>query len=72
MSTTISGTPVEIHDAFIVLTGPTYIMGPSGMKLDLVIGEALSVTATSQGGRWTAQRIDRGPVRWLSKRGDWL
>jgi hypothetical protein len=47
-------------------------MVPSGMKLDLVIGEALSVTATSQGGRWTAQRIDRGPVRWFSKRGDWL
>ena len=62
MSTTISGTLVEIHDAFIVLTGPTYITVPPGMKVDLVIGEALSVTATSQGGRWTAQRIERSPV----------
>jgi hypothetical protein len=63
MSTTISGTLVEIHDAFIVLTGPTYIMVPPDMTVEnLVIGEALSVTATSQGGRWTAQRIERAPV----------
>lgn len=63
MSTTISGTLVEIHDAFIVLTGPTYIMVPVGMKVeDLVIGEALSATATAQGGRWIAERIERAPV----------
>lgn len=78
MSTTLVGTLLEIHDGFIVLTGPTYIMVPPGdrrarplalqhggelMKVEnLVIGEALSVTATSQGGRWTAQRIERAPV----------
>ena len=63
MSTTLVGTLLEIHDGFIVLTGPTYIMVPPGMKVEnLIIGEALSVTATSQGGRWTAQRIERAPV----------
>jgi hypothetical protein len=44
-----------------VLTGPTYIMLPPGMKVEnLVVGEALTVTVTSQGGRWTAERIKRG------------
>ncbi len=63
MSTTISGTLVEIRDAFIVLTGPTYIMVPPGMKVEnLVVGEAVTVTVTSQGGRWSAERIERGPV----------
>ena len=63
MSTTLVGTLLEIHDGFIVLTGPTYIMVPPGMKVEnLVIGEALSVTAISQRGRWTAQRIERAPV----------
>ena len=61
MSTTISGTLVEIRDAFIVLTGPTYIMVPPGMKVEkLVVGEPVTVTVTSQGGRWTAERIERG------------
>jgi hypothetical protein len=60
---TLVGTLLEIHDTFIVLTGPTYIMVPPDIKAkDLVIGEALSVTVTSQGGRWTAERIERGPV----------
>jgi hypothetical protein len=55
MSTTISGTLVEIRDAFIVLTGPTYIMLPPDMQVEhLVVGEALTVSVTSQGGRWTA------------------
>jgi len=63
MSTTISGTLVEIRDAFIVLTGPPNIMLPPGMKVEhLVVGEALTVTVTSQGGRWTAERIESGPV----------
>ena len=63
MSTTLVGTLLEIHDGFIVLTGPTYIMVPPGIKVEnLVIGEALSVTATSQRGCWTAQRIERAPV----------
>jgi hypothetical protein len=61
VSTTIIGMLVEIRDAFIVLTGPTYIMLPPGMKVEnLVVGEALTVTVTSQGGRWTAERIKRG------------
>jgi len=61
VSTTLVGTLLEIHDAFIVLTGPTYIMVPPGVKVKhLVIGEALSVTVTSQGGRRTAERIERG------------
>jgi hypothetical protein len=39
MSTIISGTLVEIRDAFIVLTGPTYIMLPPGMQVeDLAVG----------------------------------
>ena len=63
MSTTISGSLVEIRDVFIVLTGPTYITLPPGMRVEhLVVGEALTVTVTSQGGRWTAERIERGPV----------
>jgi hypothetical protein len=63
VSTTLVGTLLEIHDGFIVLTGPTYIMVPPGVKVEgLVIGEALSITVTSQGGRWTAERIERGPV----------
>jgi hypothetical protein len=60
---TLVGTLLEIHDTFIVRTGPTYIMVPPDIKAKgLVIGEALSVTVTAQGGRWTAERIERGPV----------
>ena len=60
MSTTLVGTVVEIRDAFIVLTGPTYIMLPPGMQAKhLVVGDAVAVTVTSQGGRWTAERIER-------------
>jgi len=63
LSTIISGTLIEIRDAFIVLTGPTYIMLPPGMEVEnLVVGEALIVTATSQDGRLTAERIERGPA----------
>jgi hypothetical protein len=54
VSTTIIGMLVEIRDNFIVLSGLTYIMLPPGMKVEnLVVGEALTVTVTSQGGRWT-------------------
>jgi hypothetical protein len=61
MSTTISGRLIEIRDAYIVLTGPTYIMLPPGMKGEnLVVGEPITVTMTSQGGRWTAERFERG------------
>ena len=56
----ITGKLVEIRDAYIVLTGPTYIMLPPGMKVEnLVVDDAISVTVTSQGGRWTAERVDR-------------
>ena len=33
-TTTLVGTLLEIHDGFIVLTGPTYIMLPPGMKVE--------------------------------------
>jgi hypothetical protein len=63
VSTTIIGMLVEIRDNFIVLSGLTYIMLPPGMKVEnLVAGEALTVTVTSQGGRWTAERIKRSLV----------
>jgi hypothetical protein len=56
----ITGKLVEIRDTYIVLTAPTYIMLPPGMKVEnLVVGDAISVTVTSQGGRWTAERVDR-------------
>jgi hypothetical protein len=29
---------------------------------DLVIGERLTITVTRKSGRWTAERIQRGPV----------
>lgn len=60
MSTIISGTLVEIRGAFIVLTGPTYIMLPPGMKVEQLVGERLTVTVTWDGGLWTAERIERG------------
>jgi hypothetical protein len=61
MSTTISGTLVEIRDTYIVLTGPTYIMVPPSMQLEnLAVGDAVTVRVTSQSGRWTAERIERG------------
>ena len=64
MSTAISGTLVEIRDTFIVLSGNMHIMRPPGMEVeDLIIGERLRVTATSQGGRWTAERVDRLEAR---------
>lgn len=62
-TTTLAGTLLEIREAYIVLTGPTYIMLLPGMTVkDLVLGEALLVTVTSQGGRWTAQGIERAPA----------
>jgi hypothetical protein len=59
MSTIIRGKLVEIRDAFIVLTGPTYIMLPPGMKVEHPVGERLTVTVTWDGGLWTAERIER-------------
>ena len=59
----ITGTLVEIRATFIVLSGNTHIMLPPDMKVDhLVVGERLMVTATKQGGRWNAERIERSPV----------
>ena len=63
MSTTISGTLVEIRDAFIVLDGHTHIMLPPGLKVEgLVVGERLMITVSRKSGRWTAERIERYPV----------
>ncbi len=63
MSTTITGTLAEIRDTFLVLDGNAHIMRPPGMKVEhLVVGEAVTVSVTAQGGRWTAERIERGPV----------
>jgi hypothetical protein len=60
MSTTISGKVVEIRDAFIVLTGPTYVMLPRGMTVENVaVGDMVTIIMTSQGGRWTAERVER-------------
>ena len=63
VSTTITGTLVEIRDTFLVLDGNTHIMLPPGLKVeDLVVGERLMITVTRKSGRWTAERIQRGPV----------
>ena len=63
MSTTITGTLVEIRDTFLVLDGNTHIMLPPGLKVeDLVVGERLMITVTRKSGRWTAERIERSPV----------
>jgi hypothetical protein len=63
MSTTITGTLVEIRDTFLVLEGKTHIMLPSGLKVeDLVLGERLMITVTRKSGRWTAERIERSLV----------
>jgi hypothetical protein len=63
VSTTIVGTLVEVRDTFLVLDGNTHIMLPPGMKVeDLVVGERLMVTATSQRGPWMADSIERYPV----------
>jgi hypothetical protein len=60
MSTTINGKVVEIRDAFIVLIGPTYVMLPPGMTVEnLAVGDMVTITMTSQGGRWTAERVER-------------
>jgi hypothetical protein len=53
VSTTIVGTLVEVRDTFLVLDGKVD---------DLVVGERLMVTATSQRGPWTADSIERYPV----------
>jgi hypothetical protein len=63
VSTTITGTLVEIRDTFLVMEGNTHIMLPPGLKVDdLVVGERLMVTVTRKSGRWTAERIERSPV----------
>ena len=63
MSTTFTGTLVEIRDTFLVLEVNTHIMLPPGLKVeDLVVGERLMVTVTRKSGRWTAERIERSPV----------
>ena len=63
MSTTLIGTLVEIRDTFLVLDGNTHIALPPSMDVkNLVIGERLMVTATSQHGRWAAESIERYPV----------
>ena len=63
VSTTITGTLVEIRDTFLVLDGNTHIMLPPGLKVeDLVVGERLMITVTRKSGRWTAERIERSPV----------
>jgi hypothetical protein len=63
VSTTITGTLVEIRETFLVLEGNTHIMLPPGLKVDdLVVGERLMVTVTRKSGRWTAERIERSPV----------
>ena len=63
MSTTIVGTLVEVRDTFLVLDRNTHIRVPPGMDTrNLVVGERLVVTATSERGRWTAESIERSPV----------
>jgi hypothetical protein len=63
VSTTLIGTLVEIRDSFLVLDRNTHIMLPPGLKVeDLVVGERLTITVTRKSGRWTAERIQRGPV----------
>jgi len=62
MNTTMIGTLAEIRDASIVLTGPAHIMLPPDMEPDdLIVGERLMVTATWEGGHWTAECIERYP-----------
>jgi hypothetical protein len=63
VSTTLIGTLVEIRGTFLVLDGNTHVMLPPGLKVkDLVVGERLTITVTRKSGRWTAERIQRGPV----------
>jgi hypothetical protein len=64
VSTPLIGTLVEIRDTFLVLDGNTHVMLlPPGLKVkDLVVGERLTITVTRKSGRWTAERIQRGPV----------
>jgi len=67
MNTTMIGTLDEIRDASIVLTGPAhmdqaFVMLPPGREPDdLIVGERLMVTATWEGGHWTAECIERYP-----------
>lgn len=37
----------------------TRIMVPPGMRVEHLVGERLTVTVTSDGGLWTAERIER-------------
>jgi hypothetical protein len=54
---------VEIRDTFLVLDRHTHIRLPPGLKVKgLVVGERLMITVTRKSGRWTAERIERGPV----------
>ena len=63
VSTTLIGTLVEIRDTFLVLDGNTHVMLPPGLKVkELVGGERLTITVRRKSGRWTAERIERGPV----------
>jgi hypothetical protein len=44
-------------------TGTPHVMLPPGLKVkDLGVGERLTITVTRKSGRWTAERIQRGPV----------
>jgi len=63
VSTTITGTLVEIREAFLVLDGHTHIMLPPGLNVEEpMVGERLMITVTRKSGRWTAERIERSPV----------
>jgi hypothetical protein len=63
VSTTITGTLVEIRVTYLVLDGHTHIMLPPGLNVEgLIVGERLMITVTRKSGRWTAERIERSPV----------
>jgi hypothetical protein len=63
VSTTVTGSLVEINDTSLMLDGHTHIMLPPGLKVDdLVVGEHLMVTVSEKSSRWTAERTARSPV----------
>jgi hypothetical protein len=63
VSITLIGKLVEMPDTFLVLDGNTHVMLPPGLRVkDLVVSECLTITVTRKSGRWTAERIQRGPV----------
>jgi hypothetical protein len=56
----IEGRVTAIRDGIIVLASNAYIMVPPGVSMaGIRVGDRVSVTVRSEGGRWFAEKVER-------------